>query len=233
MSSTHLNESVSMMLRVQLSRIATIIWIAAAPAAVAAPCAGFTDIDDTEPLCPSVDWLRNRAITLGCTSSTQYCPNEAAIRLSMAAFINRLGSALTPAFHYHEANGASLDLGAPPATVCATPVIAVESYPRSVHASGVVTGSLASAATARLTLVGSSDGGTTWTDLSAAPSSAGAPASWINVTAWKGNIPLAPDASDRVGLRVDSAAAGSAQLGSWKCQLQAIVVSQTGIGAPH
>jgi hypothetical protein len=39
-----------------------------AQAAGAAPCAGFTDVDSTDAFCPNVEWLKNRAITLGCTS---------------------------------------------------------------------------------------------------------------------------------------------------------------------
>lgn len=69
---------------------------AAGPAAVAAPCAGFTDVDDSSGFCPNVEWLKNRSITLGCTSATTYCPTDAVTRLSMAAFMNRLGTALTP-----------------------------------------------------------------------------------------------------------------------------------------
>ena len=33
--------------------------------ASAAPCAGFTDLDDGSPFCASVQWLRNQGITLG------------------------------------------------------------------------------------------------------------------------------------------------------------------------
>ena len=39
---------------------------------------------------------KNRAITTGCTSTTLYCPTDNVSRLAMAAFMNRLGDALTP-----------------------------------------------------------------------------------------------------------------------------------------
>ena len=65
-------------------------------ASSALPCAGFTDVDDTSPFCANVTWLKNRGITLGCTSATLYCPNDFVSRLQMAAFMNRLGDSLFP-----------------------------------------------------------------------------------------------------------------------------------------
>ena len=61
----------------------------------AAPCAGFTDVDDTSAFCPNVEWMKNRGITLGCAVNL-YCPNDLVTRLAMAAFMNRLGESLFP-----------------------------------------------------------------------------------------------------------------------------------------
>lgn len=58
--------------------------------ASAAPCAGFTDVQDTSGFCIHIEWLRNRAITLGCTAN-QYCPADFVRRDQMAAFLYRLG----------------------------------------------------------------------------------------------------------------------------------------------
>ena len=69
-------------------------WLAAAPA-LAAPCAGFNDVDSADPFCPSVQWIKARGITLGCSGSA-YCPNDGVSRLQMAAFMMRLGEALVP-----------------------------------------------------------------------------------------------------------------------------------------
>ena len=69
-------------------------WVGAASAA---PCAGFTDVDDTSPFCGNVTFLRNRGVTLGCnTAGTLYCPGDPVSRLAMAAFMNRLADALFP-----------------------------------------------------------------------------------------------------------------------------------------
>jgi hypothetical protein len=56
----------------------------------AAPCAGFTDVEDTSGFCTSVAWMKNRAITLGC-DATHYCPADFVRRDQMAAFLYRLG----------------------------------------------------------------------------------------------------------------------------------------------
>jgi hypothetical protein len=59
-------------------------------------CVGFTDVLASSQFCANVEWLKNRRITTGCTSATLYCPNNTVTRLQMAAFLNRLGDALTP-----------------------------------------------------------------------------------------------------------------------------------------
>ena len=64
--------------------------LTAAPAVFAAPCAGFTDVQDSSGFCIHIEWLKNRAITLGCTA-TQYCPSDFVRRDQMAAFLYRLG----------------------------------------------------------------------------------------------------------------------------------------------
>jgi hypothetical protein len=79
-----------------LAACVTLIAVASCEMAASAPCAGFTDVDDTSGFCPNVEWLKNRSITLGCTSVTLYCPDDPVNRLQTAAFINRLGAALTP-----------------------------------------------------------------------------------------------------------------------------------------
>lgn len=208
--------------------------IAPVPTALAAPCAGFTDVDDANALCPDVDWLKNRAITLGCTSATQYCPNDAVSRLSMAAFLNRLGTALTPEVLYHDASGGALDLDSPPQTVCATSVLPAAAYPRSAHAVSALSAQVAVAATAGLRIVQSIDGGTTWTPLNAIPGSAGGSNRWVNATVYKGEIPLVPGTSYQLGLRVERGAGpGTGDLVAWNCQLEVLVTTRTGTASPY
>ena len=63
-------------------------------AAPTPPCFAFNDVDVTSGFCPNVEWMRNRAVTLGCTT-TLYCPVDYVTRLQMAAFMNRLGTTLS------------------------------------------------------------------------------------------------------------------------------------------
>lgn len=69
-------------------------------ASAAAQCGGFTDTPDdgTSPtsFCPGVQWVKNRSITVGCTSTTLFCPGNNVTRLQMATFMHRIGKALTP-----------------------------------------------------------------------------------------------------------------------------------------
>lgn len=67
------------------------LW-ACASVATAAPCAGFTDVSDTDTLyCAAVTYLKNKAVTLGCLDGTKYCPNDVVTRLQMALFLHRMG----------------------------------------------------------------------------------------------------------------------------------------------
>ena len=72
-----------------------VLAIAATARADAQMCANFTDVSTFSGFCPDIVWLKNRQITLGCTA-TEFCPNDAVIRLSMAAFMKRLGDVVTP-----------------------------------------------------------------------------------------------------------------------------------------
>lgn len=63
--------------------------------ATAAPCAGFTDVEDTSPFCSFVSYMKTHGITLGC-SATAYCPSDPVSRLAMAAFLARLAKQAAP-----------------------------------------------------------------------------------------------------------------------------------------
>ena len=82
--------------KISIVALAAVAAAAAGMPAAAQSCAGFTDVPASSQFCANVEWLKNRAITAGCMSATLYCPQEPVTRLSMAAFLNRLGTALTP-----------------------------------------------------------------------------------------------------------------------------------------
>jgi hypothetical protein len=148
--------------------IACVMTVGASTAA-AAPCAGFTDVDDTSAFCPNVEWVKNRGITLGCTSSTLYCPNDPVTRLAMAAFLNRLGTALTPAFLSGVSDLPNTTDITPAGGVvaCQTADFPVTGFPRSaiIDAWQSLTSPNAGIDVVG-TLVVSTNGGTTWAGIS-------------------------------------------------------------------
>jgi hypothetical protein len=62
----------------------------------ASNCGGFTDVVATDSYCSSVEWMKNRAVTVGCGDGTTYCPNDNVSRAQMAIFMTRLGKTLSP-----------------------------------------------------------------------------------------------------------------------------------------
>ena len=114
------------------------LGLSAGPAA-ALPCVGFTDVEDTSSFCPNVEWLKNRAITLGCTSTTTYCPADPVTRLSMAVFMNRLGKALTPV-SLHKGSWFTTPVVVSPTgdMFCVTDDLPPATYPRTARFIGSV-----------------------------------------------------------------------------------------------
>ena len=139
--------------------------IAYATSAMAAPCAGFVDVDDSSQFCPNVEWIKNRSVTLGCAAGS-YCPTAPVNRLSMAAFLERLGGALTPLVFFQSGfGGQSIDLDASP-TLCTMQVFPVLNYPRKAHGQASLSARSTATADVALQFVESTDGGSTWNAVS-------------------------------------------------------------------
>ncbi|HVF65736.1 MAG TPA: hypothetical protein VNE58_17250 [Casimicrobiaceae bacterium] len=114
---------------------------AASPSALAQACAGFNDVSATDTtLCPAVEWMKNRAITIGC-SATLYCPNDVVLRSQMALFMKRLGDRLTPEFVRRFDRPPAQDFSAA-RQVCVTPpvppAVAPAAYPRRAIVRGLL-----------------------------------------------------------------------------------------------
>lgn len=125
------------MTRMTIALITPFLLAGPLPSA-AAPCAGFEDVSSTSDFCPSVEWLRNRRITLGCGANA-YCSDNPVTRLAMAAFMQRLAVALTPI-----EVGPIVTAAAPVALsggvrVCETPDIVVANYPVRSYVSALAT----------------------------------------------------------------------------------------------
>jgi hypothetical protein len=131
--------------------------LVAGPAA-AAPCAGFTDVDSASGFCPNVEWLKNRSITLGCTSATLFCPDAAVSRLAMAAFLNRLGNALQPEFRQAVQSNVEAVVNAS-GVVCETSAGAVANHTRIASATAMLYHQATTAQTVTAGLAYSLNGG--------------------------------------------------------------------------
>src|SRR5688572_28835994 len=138
-----------------------------APAVLAAPCAGFSDVEDTSAFCANVTWLKNRQVTAGCTASL-YCPHDPANRLQMAAFMNRLGTALTPVDLHVDAASGAIDLDAN-SVVCQTSDFTAEGFARIAFADLRFGATATTDVGLAADLVMSMDQGVNWTNLGQFP----------------------------------------------------------------
>ena len=208
------------------------LTLAIASVASAAPCAGFTDVDDTSGFCPNVEWLKNRRITLGCTSATVYCPSLAVSRLAMAAFMNRLGTALTPLQLPVDAAPGAVDLDAG-TVVCQTQDFAVADFPRRAYADLSFNARATADVGFAADLVMSTNGGASWTNLNTA-----ANRGFVSANHWGtffdlAFADLAVGQNVRWGVRMTrGGVAGGADLTDSRCQLRVLVHSRTGSGSP-
>lgn len=121
--------------RARLPMLSLAILLGATAPALAAPCAGFSDVSDGDAFCTYVDWIRNRGITQGCSPGL-YCPSSDVTRLQMAAFLNRLGDALAPTFISTTAGGTqAFNDGS---VMCVTEPYVVSGFPRIASGSGSI-----------------------------------------------------------------------------------------------
>lgn len=200
------------------------IALALAMPVEAAPCAGFTDVDSTNPFCSNIEWLKNRGITIGCTSLTLYCPANVVTRESMSIFLQRLGNAMTPTLRAGYNTGSSLDLDALP-VLCPTALHTPPASPQTAHGVGYVLGwtDAASSMDVSVTLVSRANVSAPWDPASPVPGSWSATGNGTR----KGAVVLLPPQTllpgvpIQWGLRVGRSA-GSINNGDfvgWNCQL--------------
>lgn len=125
-------------------------------------CAGFIDVDQTDPFCPNVAWMRNRSITLGCGPGL-FCPSDTVNRNAIAAFLNRFGTALTATVLTGSATG-PVDLDGAPA-ICQTADFVVDGFPRRAYVTASVSGTAMASTSFEAAPAASFDGGATWSPL--------------------------------------------------------------------
>jgi hypothetical protein len=135
--------------------------VAAVPTtARAQACAEFSDVTVFDPFCTNIRWLKNRAITLGCTA-TEFCGNDRVSRLQMAAFMVRTANIVVPQVIDVEATGGAFD-PATPQVLCQTAELAALDYNRTATAVADLSFDVAGQQALALYVATSGDGGATW-----------------------------------------------------------------------
>lgn len=212
--------------------LAVVFAASMSAAAWAQSCAGFSDVGSAHPQCSNVEWIRNRAITTGCAASL-YCPNDFVTRLQMAAFMNRLGTALTP--QQLVVDGAltapQLDLDTAPVACSTMPPYAVASYPRRALVDLSLSVQAGTSLDVTAIPVVSFNNGATWTPLAAAAGRGSVTAGQFGHVSGVAVRDLNVGESVRFGMQL-SRAAGSGDLTGGACQLRVQIVSRDGASSP-
>lgn len=216
-----------------LAGVIAITGLLLAGTATAVPCAGFNDVDTSNAFCPNVEWLKNRKVTVGC-GAAQYCPDAAVNRLAMAAFMNRLGTVMTPFQVRVEASPGAIDLDTQ-TVVCKSQPFLTADFPRRAY----LDTSFAGLATVDIDLVSdiviTTDGGISWNSMSPI-----ANRGWTAANKWGGFSDIAHvdlDVGQTVswGIRVTRAAGsgGSTDITASRCVLRATIYSRDGTSSPY
>ena len=203
-----------------LPSTATLIQVVGANAGP--PCGGFSDVDPMSPFCPNVEWLKNRQVTLGCSAGL-YCPDQAVIRLSMAAFMNRLGTAGTDVVLTVQAQPGAIDPDTP-AVLCATTDFVVSNFPRMATVDAVLSAQGSANVNFTVGTVASFDAGSTWAPLTGTSVASSATlVQWGNVRT-TGVRDLDVGQIVRFGLRVERGGLpGAGGLTASVCNLRALI----------
>src|SRR5688572_8100489 len=205
--------------------------------ASAAPCGGLTDVDSNDPaiaaFCSSIEWVKNRQVTLGCDpAGTLYCPFNPVSRLAMAAFMNRLGTALTPVQVARDDAPGAVDLDVTP-VVCATDDFAVANFPRTAYADASFSATAPSDVTFAADLVFSTNAGGAWTNLNTNPNRGSALAAGWGNAADVGSRDLSVGQVVRFGIRMSrGGVASGTDLTDSRCVLRVLIYSRTGAASP-
>jgi hypothetical protein len=209
--------------------------VASALPAAAQNCDVFTDVLASDPICPSVQWLKNRGITTGCTA-TAYCPTNNVTRAQMALFMQRMGKAISPA-HV----GATGGFAAPAAPLnpgqfqplCISGNVAAANHPRAVRLRGYVTVP-ANGPLLNMFLIVDDNPPGPWDNANTVALVVPTPSGQQNL-AWASNvITLAPGTDYRFGIGLSNPAGsgGTLALGAGSCVLEGSIFNLNPDTAP-
>jgi hypothetical protein len=216
---------------------------AGAGSASAQQCVNFGDVADDGPngFCPTVEWIKNRGITTGCAGGANYCPNDAVSRLAMAAFMQRLGKALTPevlgvqgAFDTPTAIPDDQD---PAIIMCVSTVAAAANYPRKAVATAMFSALAdASPASFRAFLLVSANGGgyQSFTPMASAAARATLPAGGWGTVSVTELMSLDPGQTYRfaIGVRRENLTNAAGTFDRGRCQMTVTITNRNGTTSP-
>jgi hypothetical protein len=189
-------------------------------------CDGFADVAGNSPFCASVSWMKNRAVTLGC-GGANYCPDNNVSRLSMAAFMKRLGDALSGTSILRVVSTGALDFATAP-VVCQTDPIAAATAPRRAVLDVIFAGLAGADNLARVQLMVSEDGGTTWTDTQLfTPRATFRAGQWRNVRA-AGHRDVEAGKAVRFGVHMSLPGGGAGGVTDSTCRLRVRLENSAG-----
>ena len=211
--------------------------IVSAPVA-AQQCDVFTDVGTSDSFCPSVQWLKNRSITTGCTQ-TAYCPFSNVTRAQMALFMERLGTALMPTQFGASTGGASLppiNNSAPPVPLCVSGDLPAANFPRRGRIRGTVSMTATGNAPLRMFLMHDANPPGTW-DISANPNALVVPPpNGFSQLSWSSELVSIQAGSPyrfAIGFTLSSGASGLVNVGAYQCQLEVVLFQERGSSPPY
>lgn len=195
-------------------------------------CTTFADVDSTDPFCRSVEWMRNRAITFGC-SPYRFCAGDPISRAATAAFLNRLGTALVPVVRETVQSIASPFPVTDAPIVCATSPFPARASPRTVRVDAVLTALASADVDFAVWPVISLDGGSTWLQVGVVPGLANARAGhWTNVRV-NTDVAIAGGQVAQVGLQLAPALGSSGTVNQGTCNVRSRVENRNGTTSPY
>lgn len=230
-------------------RVALVIgalqWLAVAPVQAAACAAGtssFTDVADGASYCTNTQWLKNRAVTTGCNAGTTYCPGDPVTRASMALFLNRLGTALTPQIIFQENGIAAFDPAVSGKRVCQTADMTITGFPRTLLANSAVSMQISQYVRMLSIIQISFDAGTTWASIPDAVNSVAQRNQGTNANDWMdipnaATVDLDVGQTFRLGIliahdNIVTTSVGTGTIIDGRCKLSGLMLNRNSATAP-
>ena len=202
----------------------------------ALPCSvdPFSDVLAASSSCSSVEWLKNRQVTLGCGGSL-YCADGFVTRLQMALFMQRLADAVVqlPVATGASPGNATLTPAASANVHCAT-TVALVGWPRAIAINGHASFRFASGGgNVGMQLLYTDDGNTqNWKVVPSAQAMvAGSTSDFYGSPSSSGVLIVPAGTPIKLGIGVFSVT-GDTGIADLRCNLTARIQSRTGSGTP-